>query len=406
MEKKFSSFATLEGSPKWEKSIERQTRLPQKTGDTRSAFARDYQRILHNNAYGRLKHKTQVFFATQNDHICTRIEHVNHVSSVSTTIAKALGLNSELTQAIAIGHDLGHAPFGHVGETILRRLNDEKGGERFWHEKNSLHFVDDVIVLKDSHGFSRNLDLTYAVRDGIVCHCGEVDENALFPREEEIDLSSITKPGSVSPFTWEGCVVKLSDKIAYLGRDIEDAVTLGFLSEEAQEEFKEQAKKETGLELFVINNTALISHFVSDVCRNSSPVDGIRFSAAHLKLINWVKKFNYQNIYKHKRLDVYHRYAELILTSIFNLLSENFDGDKTVDRLRETEMYAPLLSDSFLRWLRKYGQSEKLSRPERYKNRVIYEISDYGDYHRAITDFISGMTDFYAIKIFDELTRF
>jgi len=114
--------------------------------DTRNDFVRDYNRILHCLAYRRLKHKTQVFFAPDNDHICTRIEHVNHVTAISNTISKALGLNTDLTNAIAIGHDIGHTPFGHDGEKILREISEKETRQSFWHEKNSLWFADNIEV--------------------------------------------------------------------------------------------------------------------------------------------------------------------------------------------------------------------------------------------------------------------
>jgi dGTPase len=189
-----------------------------------------------------LKHKTQVFFATSNDHICTRLEHVNHVSSVSYTIADYLGLNTELTAAISIGHDLGHAPFGHVGERILEKILQDVIGDTFWHEGNSLRFADYYETLSDPEGYEQNLCLTYAVRDGIVCHCGEVDENALRPRDQIIDLYEIKKAGEYPPFSWEGCVVKIADKISYLGRDIEDAYTLGILTEAQKNELSKIIK--------------------------------------------------------------------------------------------------------------------------------------------------------------------
>ena len=160
-------------------------------------------------AYRRLKHKTQVFFAPQNDHICTRIEHVSHVASVSTTIAKYLGLNEQLTQAIAIGHDIGHAPFGHTGEDILNSLMVQKEGKnapkKFWHERNSLFFADYIETLQDPNGAEKNLDLTYAVRDGLICHCGEIDKQGIKPRDKAENLYDMKKPGMFEPYTWEGC---------------------------------------------------------------------------------------------------------------------------------------------------------------------------------------------------------
>jgi len=180
---KFAAEATVEGSSKWDAAIHREYDLYKRENEIRSPFARDYTRILHCTAYRRLKHKTQVFFATTNDHVCTRIEHVNHVNSVSKTIALFLGLNSELTDAISLGHDLGHAPFGHMGEMVLESHTKQLVPEfSFWHEKNSLRFVDHIETLEGPEGKYINLDLTYAVRDGMICHCGEVNQNGITPR--------------------------------------------------------------------------------------------------------------------------------------------------------------------------------------------------------------------------------
>ena len=172
----FQAYASSETNPNWKKQIERQQELYKREYDIRSEYERDYTRILHSLAYRRLKHKTQVFFNIDNDHICTRMEHVQHVESVSCTIAKYLGLNVDLTRAIAMGHDLGHAPFGHEGEVELTAIRNEYGFDDFWHERNSLRMVDNIELLQDNQKNYRNLNLTYAVRDGIISHCGEVDQ--------------------------------------------------------------------------------------------------------------------------------------------------------------------------------------------------------------------------------------
>lgn len=118
-----------------------------RTNDIWSEFERDYTRIIHSNSYRRLKHKTQVFFSPENDHICTRIEHVTHVESISYSIANYLELNTELTKAIAVSHDLGHSPFGHSGEKILSELSKRDLGIPFWHEKNGTPSFYGIIVL-------------------------------------------------------------------------------------------------------------------------------------------------------------------------------------------------------------------------------------------------------------------
>ena len=235
MENKFKNYAANENNPKWKNMIKRENEIYKRPSDIRSEFERDYTRILHSNAFRRLKHKTQVFYSPEDDHICTRIEHVMHVESVSYTIAKYLGLNTELTKAIAMAHDVGHSPFGHEGERILSEISQKDIGKKFWHERNGLEYVDKIELLEDYNKNQKNLNLTYAVRDGIVSHCGEIDENGLKPRNEYIDLDEYTEPNKYAPYTWEACVVKVADKISYLGRDIEDAISLGILDEKLEE---------------------------------------------------------------------------------------------------------------------------------------------------------------------------
>ena len=213
MEKLFESMAATPKNPNWQNIISRKAPLYTREGDVRTDFERDYTRIIHSNSFRRLKHKTQVFFSPENDHICTRIEHVTHVESISYTIANYLGLNTELTKAISVAHDLGHSPFGHSGEKILSQISKRDLGHTFWHEKNGLEFVDNIELLEDNERCKQNLNLTYAVRDGIISHCGEIDENCIKPRNEFMDLSNYQRPNQYSPYTWEALVVKISDKI-------------------------------------------------------------------------------------------------------------------------------------------------------------------------------------------------
>jgi len=280
------NVATIEGNEKWNNSIKRERSLYSRNNDLRSEFERDYTRIIHSQAYRRLKHKTQVFFSPENDHICTRIEHVVLVESISYTIAKYLGLNTELTKAIATAHDLGHSPFGHQGERILSEISKRDIGETFWHEKNGLELVDKIELLENPNGNLQNLDLTYAVRDGIISHCGEIDENKLKPRDEYIDLYDYTSPNQFAPYTWEGCVVKIADKISYLGRDIIDGVTLGILDEQLDELYSllnvSRDKK--------INNTTIIHDLIYDLCLNSSVENGLCFSEDMFNVINNLKE--------------------------------------------------------------------------------------------------------------------
>ena len=405
----FRYCAMSESNPKWENSISRLSELSSKPFEIRNPFDRDNTRILHSSAYRRLKHKTQVFFATNNDHICTRIEHVNHVASISKTISKALGLNVSLAEAIALGHDLGHSPFGHHGERVIEKIMDQEGfDEKFWHEKNSLHFVDSIETLSNYSGYKENLNLTYAVRDGIVCHCGEVNENSLKPRDEFFDLNLIEK-GKYMPYTYEACVVKISDKIAYLGRDIEDAYNYKFFDKEDMMTLKQLAQEvmKQKIRFKDVNTSSLIHEFITNLCKNSNPDCGLTFSSEHYQMMNKIKKFNYQKIYSNKRFVPFMDYATLVINSIYNFLLEYYDGFNTINKLSKYSKFYKILSQDFSDWLIKYSNiDEKTHILRKYRNKIIYNIEDIKDYKKAIIDYISGMSDSYAIKAYNELIEF
>lgn len=405
---KFIRQACIQDNIKWLPSIARLHSIYKKKGDIRSEFNRDYNRILHSKAYRRLKHKTQVFYATQNDHVCTRMEHVGHVAAVSYSISGFLGLNTELTSAIALGHDIGHAPFGHKGEHALAKIAASESLDKFWHEQNSLFFADHLETLPGLNGKEQNLDLTYAVRDGIISHCGEVNENAIFPREEPIELNLIDRPNRFSPFTWEGCIVKIADKISYLGRDIEDALTLKILTKDQIQELKDIVQKIKKVTISQINNTILMHDFISNLCSMSSPQKGIMFSPKYLQLINSVKEFNYKNIYGHQRLKYYNEYASLIITSLYNMLSMLYDSPTKLQlNIKTLQQNYPDLCGAFHYWLIKYSNLNIQERKNtKFDNNIVYNIEDPKEYKTAILHYISSMTDQFAIKLFGELTRF
>jgi dGTPase len=410
-EGKFRSAAATKDNPKWNKIIKRESELYHRQNDIRSEFVRDYNRILHCTAYSRLKHKTQVFFATTNDHICTRIEHVNHVSAVSHTLAKYLGLNAELTSAISIGHDLGHAPFGHYGETVLKGIVSSELGVSFWHEKNSLRFVDKIETLVDPMGKEQNLNLTYAVRDGIVCHCGEVDDESIHPREEYIDLEEIQKPNQYNAYTWEGCIVKVADKISYLGRDIEDAITLNILSySQLRELMKILKSKFKDIHIREINNTFLMHKFMIDLCEASSPEKGICLSQDTLEFMKDIKDFNGSFIYSHGRMKYFQNYGKLIIESIYDILVKAYEGEGTIERLNKQAKHYTIVTAYFTKWLLKYSNLRQAAGYKRklqgYNNEIIYDILDRKQYVLAIVDFISSMTDEFAIRVFQDIVRF
>lgn len=409
---KFAEYATRPDSIHWEDCIKRENELYSRGTDSRSPFLRDYTRVLHSLAYRRLKHKTQVFYAAAgNDHICTRIEHVSHVESVSNSIARGLGLNEELTKAIAISHDLGHAPFGHKGEHCITKLTENYLGEAFWHEKNGMYFVDKIELLEGPDGKKRNLNLTYAVRDGIICHCGEVDQNCIMPRDFSIPVTAIEKGGKVQSATWEGCVVKLADKIAYLGRDIEDAMTLHYFDSEQLKKLMELARK---CNEDAVNTTVITHNMIQDICENSSPEKGLCFSKSMSDVLQEIKDFNYKNIYLNKRLDYYGKQAELIINSIFDCLYEFYAGEKTLEKLAENEYHYRKFIKEFARYLAVYSNLDysvlekrnDLSREEleQYANEKIYgKLETEQVYCQAIIDYIAGMTDNYATNAFNQL---
>lgn len=388
-----------ENNPKWKNIVSRQKSLYKRDEDLRSEFERDYTRVIHSNSYRRMKHKTQVIFSPENDHICTRTEHVTHVESISYTIAKYLGLNTELTKAIATSHDIGHSPFGHQGERILSAISQRDLSKKFWHEKNGVDCVDKIEVLEDTHGDFQNLNLTYATRDGIISHCGEIDENYLRPREEFIDLNEYKEPNQYAPYTWEGCVVKIADKISYLGRDIEDAITLGILDDHLEELYQILEEAPTQ----VINNTVIINTLIRDLCENSSYEKGLCFSKEIFDWINKLKKFNYKYIYMSPKVRKAIPYFELIINTIYETLIEAFDGKNTDNNLEKMSKQYPELIASFREWMARYWN---LERPVNYKNDVIFNMENKSDFSNAIIYYISGMTDNFAIETYNKIIRF
>lgn len=398
----FKNEAMNPNHSNWDKIISRISPLSSKNSDIRTEFDRDYTRIIHSNAYRRLKHKTQVFFSPENDHICTRIEHVTHVESISYTIASCLGLNTELTKAIAVAHDLGHSPFGHSGEKILSEISKRDLGISFWHEKNGLHFVDSIELLEGHDGYKKNLNLSYGIRDGIISHCGEITENTLRPREEFIDLNDYYYPNEYAPYTWEGCVIKIADKISYIGRDIEDAITLGILDNHLQELYDLLNYNSSNHKL---NNSNIINYLVTDLCENSTPEKGLCFSDNAFYLMNKIKDFNYKNIYFSDRIKPSNNFFKLVLNEIYDKLKNCFVEENTLNNIQKLEKFYPNLSNGFYSFLENYadfGNREEL----KLKNKVIFDIKNKEDFYKAIIAYISGMTDNFAIELYNEIIRF
>lgn len=337
--------------------------------DHRGHYFRDITAIIHSYPFRRLKHKTQVFFAPKNDHICTRIEHVMHVATISATICKALNLDVDLVWAISLGHDFGHTPFGHVGERILSEILSDTGG--FNHELYSLYIVDHLI------DYGKGLNLTYAVRDGIIHHCGESFEQSIRPDFQVRDLGATTEIAHL-PCTWEGAVMRISDKVAYLGRDLEDALHLHLIT---REEIPVQVTSVLG-----DDNSEIINTLVTDIVETARRTGEIGFSDSVYAASIALKEFNYRRIYENPRLAVYHVYFHRILNALFSYLKDLFDrfGFESTGYRSEGNSLASRFGDY-------------ISKMQPYYE----EIDEHPD--RIVGDYIAGMTDEYAIDSVGEI---
>lgn len=344
-------------------------RLRPRQEDIRGPYFRDQTAVIHSMPFRRLKHKTQVFFSPENDHICTRMEHTLHVATISAAICRALGLDADLAQAIALGHDLGHAPFGHKGEEVLDGLLKDHGG--FVHEIYALRVVDKLA--NDGAG----LNLTYGVRDGIVCHCGERYEKEIAPRSEELPLEGIRSLGAY-PATYEGCVVRVADKISYLGRDIEDAYRAGLVDEG-------QVPRKV-LDNLGRKNGEIIDTLVSDVIAETRAGGKVSFSDECHELMRLLYDFNMAHIYRSRPLVEYGSFCEKILNTLFRELIEIY-GRYERDYPRYDQDPVPL----FRRFGRHLQKLEDIYRAEGAPAAVM------------VGDYLAGMSDEYALKCVKEV---
>ena len=265
--------------------------------------------------------------------------------------------------------------------------------------------VDDIELLQDTQGRFKNLNLTYAVRDGIISHCGEVNQALLRPREEAIDLHKFSKYTRFEPYTWEGCVMKIADKIAYLGRDLEDAQRLGILSKEQLDELEHILLGFPHVE--AANNTNFIHIFITDLCRHSSPETGLCFSPEIYELMKLLMRFNYKHIYKHPRLKNYEKYAKLVIEALYEALAQTFYGSQSLLAVEKNFIPVyPKLGGAFLHWIRLLAKTDEAGNAEISHHKRIYDLHEEKDYNRAVIDFLSLLTDRAAIEYFDELTSF
>ena len=349
-------------------------RTLEKDAPIRGHYFRDQTAIIHSMPFRRLKHKTQVFFAPENDHVCTRIEHVMHVATIAKSICLGLNqydwdLDTDMAFAIGLGHDLGHAPFGHEGEHFLnRRLG---GGNSFIHEVNSYRIIEHMA----NNG--KGLNLTYGVKDGIISHNGESFEQYLIPDSLVKDLETI-KNRKVKPSSYEGCIVRFSDKIAYLGRDIEDGITAKFIE---RKDIPSDVKKKIGE-----NNSQIIDTLVHDVINNSKSVSKLGFSDGLFEMIKQLKDFNYERIYHNPKKERNRIIAGKIIYALFDYLLILFEKyERNYDIYKKQSIKFEQNFGEYLESMHEFYLSEE--NPE-----VI------------VTDFIAGMTDSYAMDCMAQIS--
>jgi len=277
---------------------------PEKNDKLRPPFERDRHRIIFSQAYRGYRNRTQVFLLA-NRMIADRMVHVNYVAQVSRLLAKALKLNEDLAEAIAVSHDLGHAPFGHDGERFLNEISIKAGIGEFHHNVQGIRVVD--ILEKNGEG----LNLTFQVRDGILSHDGETHNIILKPDrtkdetklQKDIQNIIMGKKIKITPATLEGCVMRFSDTIAYIGSDIEDAIKLGIVKQNKIPKICQRLLGRT--------NGEIIDSIIADVIKNSFGQDAISFSPAISEAVEVLKEWNYKNIYvkfEDKKNPFFHRW--------------------------------------------------------------------------------------------------
>ncbi len=342
----------------------------------RGAFARDRDHILYSGAFRRYIGKTQVIYnaASFDEQLANRSIHTLQVSQIARSIGKVLRLNLDLIEAIALGHDLGHAPFGHDGERFLQEISRQNGLGLFHHNLQSLRVVD---LLSDAN---RGMNLTFQVRDGIISHDGEVNEVVVSPdkgkREEDIeDYIHRKRRGEEAitfPSTLEGCLVRITDSISYIGQDFEDAVRIGLVKES---DLPIKVKEMLGN-----NNSEIINTLVRDIIEQSYGKNEIRFSEGVAESVFLLKKFNLKRIYENKLLK---REREKIRKA-FLFLFDYFVRDvkeKKFDSIVFQEWIFNRGEDKGAQYLRAYSSEE------------------------VVVDYLASMTDRYFLKAYRNLLR-
>lgn len=345
--------------------------LVEEENDIRPRFFRDADRVIYSLSYTRYIDKTQVFTFTENDNVSKRITHVQYVSKIARTIGRALGLNEDLIEAAALGHDLGHPPFGHCGEKALNRLSLENGEGVFAHNVQSVR----TLMTLEHNGKGKNISVQ--VLDAILCHNGELLEEEYKPvkktkedflREYKECYKDLSVSKKLRPMTLEGCVVRISDVIGYAGMDVEDAIRVGIIT-------KEDVPKEI-TDVLGNTNAEMVNTLVLDIIHNSMDKPYIKLSKEVFTALNNLMKFNYEKIYNvinaQKEVKAYEEMYEALFYSYKKALENN-----------------DLNNDIFYQFLD--GMDEK----------YLNSTSNV----RKVIDYMAGMTDDYFINKYNNISN-
>lgn len=344
-------------------------RFQEEQMDIRPSFFHDSDRIIHSYCYSRYIDKTQVFYLVENDHITHRVLHVQLVSKIARTIGRFLNLNEDLIEAISLGHDVGHTPFGHDGERIISRFLQEQSEGVFEHNVQSFRLFHDL------EAYGKGLNLTAQVLDGIICHNGEIlqnnygcDRNKTSERllvEYHDSLKGIFKSKDMVPMTLEGCVMRISDVIAYIGRDIEDAIILKLVK---REDIPHEITEVLGN-----RNAEIVNTLITDLVNNSIDKDSLAFSPDVFEALDQLKKWNYENIYHNPKKSSQDEKIKSMFQAVLEECLEEIDTNKKVTGINH--------------WFNSMGTEykETTSKP------------------RIVADYVSGMTDDYLMNAYKEI---
>lgn len=365
-----TSISSIRLDPSLEETQDRKSLRP--------SFSRDVDRIIYTQAYTRYIDKTQVFYLFEHDHITHRVLHVQFVSKIARTIGRFLGLNEDLIEAIALGHDIGHSPFGHDGERILNKICERKKIGSFVHSAQSVKQL--MEIEKRYNG--KPLNLSLQVLDGILCHNGEnpiSKDGILKPKFKTWDIfmseySSCFKDYNhvkkLSPMTLEGCVVRISDVIAYIGRDIEDAITINLFTRE------NLIKKlpEFAINLLGSCNHDMINSLIMDIVKKSYGQEYVRLSEDVCNAMRCLQEFSIKYIYNDERIRSQNNKIKHIFLYMFNKYKKDF-------------------------------RSKRVSKFEEWYELLDNEYKLRNSLSRSIIDYISGMTDDFLSNEFVKYTK-